>query len=164
MAETIASPLGKAHPNATRIEALYASIRDHDAERAALCYRTDAHFEDIAFRLDGRERILHMWQLVCSREVQVSFDSIAADDHRGNGHWVARYTFGDTGRPVVSDIVSEFTFQGGLIQNHRDRTNAMAWARQAFPFPTSFLVGLVGPLRRHKAAQKLADFIKSPKA
>lgn len=102
MAETITSPLGKAHPNATRIEALYASIRDHDAESAALCYRADAHFEDIAFLLDGRERIRQMWQLVCSREVQVSFDSIAADDREGSGHWVARYTFGDTGAPSLA--------------------------------------------------------------
>jgi len=77
---------------------------------------------------------------------------------------VARYTFRDTGRPVVNDIVSEFTFLDGLIQDHRDRSSAMAWARQAFPFPTSLLVGLIGPFRRRKAAQKLADFIKHPKA
>jgi len=164
MAETISSFSEKVHPNTRRIEELYASIRDGKAEVAASCYAEDAHFEDIAFRLDGRERIQQMWRMVCSRKVQVTFDSIVADDHRGSGHWVARYTFRDTGRPVVNDITSEFTFQGGLIQDHRDRSSALTWARQAFPFPKSLAVGLIGPLRRYKAGRKLADFIKDPKA
>jgi len=119
----------------------------------------DAHFEDIAFRLKGRERIRQMWQFVCSRDVQVSFDSIVADDRQGTGHWVASYIFTDTGRPVVNDITSQFTFRDGLIQAHKDRCDALAWARQAFPFPASLLVGLIGPLRRRKAAQKLAAFV-----
>ena len=100
--------------------------------------------------------------MVCSRNVQVTFDLVAADDCQGSAHWMARYTFSDTGRPVVNDIASEFTFQSGLVQEHRDRSSPMAWARQAFPFPKSLAVGLIGPLRRYKAAQKLAEFVKKP--
>lgn len=77
------STLSSRHPNASRIEELYASIRGHEAETAALCYSEDAHFEDIAFRLEGRGSIRQMWQMICSRDVQVGFDSIAADDRQG---------------------------------------------------------------------------------
>jgi len=151
-----------AHPNIRLIDTLYAAIRDDDARAAASCYAADAHFEDIAFRLDGRERIHQMWRMVCSRKVEITFDSLVASDRKGSGHWVARYIFRDTGRRVVNDITSEFIFQDGLIQDHRDRCSAMAWASQAYPFPKSLLAGLISPLRRHKAQQKLEDFIEHP--
>jgi hypothetical protein len=102
-----------------------------------------------------------MWRLVCSRKVGVAFDSVAADDRGGTGHWVASYTFTDTGRPVVNDIRSQFRFRDGLIAGHRDSCDARAWARQAYPFPKSLVAGWVGPLRRKKARQKLAQFIEA---
>jgi hypothetical protein len=150
------------HPNTRLIDTLYASIRDDNTSVAASCYAVDAHFEDIAFRLDGRDRIHQMWRMVCSQKVGVTFDSLVASERKGSGHWVARYTFRDTGRRVVNDITSEFIFQDGLIQDHRDRCSAMAWASQAYPFPKSLLVGLIGFLRRHKAQQKLEYFIEHP--
>jgi hypothetical protein len=112
------------HPNTRLIDTLYASIRDDDASAAGSCYAADAHFEDIAFRLDGREYIHQMWRMVCSRKVEITFDSLVASDRKGSGHWVARYIFRDTGRRVVNDITSEFIFQDGLIQDHRDRCSA----------------------------------------
>ena len=84
------------HPNARLIETLYSSLRDNQPDAAAACYADDAHFEDIAFRLDSRERILQMWRLVCSRKVGVTFDSVVADDRKGGANWVARYTIADT--------------------------------------------------------------------
>ena len=148
------------HPGARLIETLYASIRDGNASAAASCYAADAHFEDIAFRLDGRDRILQMWRMVCSQKVEITFDSLVASEHKGSGHWVARYTFRDTGRRVVNDITSKFVFQDGRIKDHRDQCSAMAWAWQAYPFPKSLIAGLISPLRRHKAQQKLEDFIE----
>ncbi len=148
------------HPNARLIETLYASLRDDQPNAAATCYAADARFEDIAFRLDGRDRILQMWRLVCRREVEVTFDSVVADDRRGRGHWVASYTVAETGRPVVNAISSEFAFRDGLIVNHLDRCDAMAWAAQAYPFPKNLAAGLIGPLRRYKARQMLEQFIR----
>ena len=123
------------HPNARLIETLYASLRDNQPEVAAACYADDAHFEDIAFRLDSRERILQMWRLVCSRKVGVTFDSVVADDRKGGATWVAKYTMAKTHRKVTNATTSHFEFRDGLIVNHVDRCDAMAWATQAFPFP-----------------------------
>ena len=124
------------HPNARLIETLYRSLRDNDPDAAAACYADDAHFEDIAFRLDGREGILQMWRLVCSRKVGVTFDSVAANDQKGGANWVAKYMIG--ARKVTNVTTSRFDFRGGLIVNHVDQCDAMAWATQAFPFPVAW--------------------------
>ncbi|WP_206107889.1 nuclear transport factor 2 family protein [Paludisphaera rhizosphaerae] len=148
------------HPNVQLIERLYSALCDGNPDAAALCYAHDAHFQDIAFSLDGRESIRQMWRLVSSRKVQVTFDSLTADDRQGAGHWVADYTFSDTGRPVVNDIRSRFAFREGLIVDHRDECDAWSWANQAYPFPKNLLVGLIGPLRRFGARKKLEEFIR----
>jgi hypothetical protein len=142
------------------MEKLYSALRDGDPNAAASCYTDDAHFQDIAFSLHGRESIHQMWRLVSSRNVEVTFDSLAADDRRGEGHWVACYTFSDTGRRVVNDIHSRFSFREGLIVDYRDECDALSWAIQAYPFPKNILVGLVGPLRRFDARRRLEEFIR----
>jgi hypothetical protein len=43
------------HPNARLIEKLYSALRDGDPGAAAPSYTDDAHFQDMAFSLDGRE-------------------------------------------------------------------------------------------------------------
>jgi len=148
------------HPNARLIETLYGSLRDDKPKAAADCYAADARFEDIAFRLEGREQVLEMWRFVCSRKVKVTFDSVVADDQRGRGRWVARYTITETGRKVVNDTTSRFAFRDGLIVEHVDQCDAMAWATQAYPFPKSLAAGLIGPLRQYKARQLLEQFIR----
>jgi hypothetical protein len=148
------------NPNARVIEMLYGALRDAKPDAAAACYTSDAQFEDIAFRLDGREPIRQMWRLVCSRNVKVEFDSIEATDSAGSGHWIASYTFADTGRAVVNDITSSFAFRDGLIADHRDHCDALKWASQAYPFPRNLLAGLIEPLRRWKARRKLDQFIR----
>ena len=148
------------HPNARLIETLYSSLRDNKPEMAAACYAADAHFEDIAFRLNGRESILQMWRLVCSQKVGVTFDSVVADDQKGGAHWVAKYMMSKTKRRVTNPTTASFDFREGLIVNHVDRCNAMAWATQAFPFPLNLALGSIEPLRRHMADKKLQQFIQ----
>ena len=126
------------HPNARLIETLYTSLRDNQLNTAAACYADDANFEDIAFRLESRERILQMWRLVCSRDVGVTFDSVLADDQQGSANWVARYTFTETGRKVINPTAAHFAFRDGLIVKHVDRCDAMAWATQAYSFPKNW--------------------------
>jgi uncharacterized protein len=101
-----------------------------------------------------------MWRFVCSRKIGVTFNSVVATDQSGSGHWVATYTMTDSGRRVVNSTTSEFTFRDGLIADHVDRCDAMAWARQAYPFPKDLVAGLIGPLRRRTARQKLEQFIR----
>jgi ketosteroid isomerase-like protein len=154
------------HPNAQQIETLYAALAKGDANAAAACYADDAYFEDIAFRRHRRKEIHEMWRMVCYAEPEVSFGSVTADDRRGSGRWTAEYMFGKIdnppGRPVTNHSTSEFTFHDdGLIATHHDRCDAKAWARQAYPFPKSFLAGSIAPLRRLAAACKLRKFLKA---
>ena len=123
------------HPNVHLIETLYSSLRDNKPDAAAACYAADAHFEDIAFRLDGRESILQMWRLVCRQKVGVTFGSVVANDQKGGAHWVAKYMIDETRRKVTNPTTASFDFRDGLIVNHVDRCDAMTWASQAFPFP-----------------------------
>jgi hypothetical protein len=106
-----------------------------------------------------------MWRMVCHAKPLVTFGSVIADDQRGNGHWTADYMFGKTdekpGRRVVNNTTSVFTFRGGRIVEHHDHCDPKAWARQAYPFPMSFLVGSIAPSRRFGAACKLKEFLKA---
>src|SRR4051794_32400839 len=112
------------HPNARVIEKLYDGIRRGDLEAIAACYAEDATFEDIAFRRDGRERIMEMWRMVCHAKPTVTPGPVAADDHIGSGRWHACYWFGKTatkpGRQIDNTLSSTFTFRDGLIVEHRD--------------------------------------------
>ena len=160
------------HPNAQRIETLYAALAKGDPDAAAACYAENAYFKDIAFRRRGRKKIHEMWRMVCHAKPKVTFESVTADDQRGSGCWTADYMFGKTdakpgrpakpGRHVVNNVTSEFTFRAdGLIVEHHDHCDPKAWARQAYPSPMSFFAGSVEPLRRLAAACKLYIFLKS---
>jgi ketosteroid isomerase-like protein len=148
------------HPNVGLLDKLYTSIMTGDADSTAACYAPDAYFEDIAFRLKTRKDIRDMWRMVCEAKPQVSFNQLVADDTSGSGHWVARYTFRETNLPVVNDIVSEFTFENGLIRRHVDHCNPLRWGLQAYGFPKGLVAGLLGSYRRKKAQEKLESFVR----
>jgi ketosteroid isomerase-like protein len=157
------------HPNVDLIERLYTAIQRADPKAIAACYAEDAYFEDIAFRLRDRVRILEMWELVCHAKPTVTFDPglIAADDRKGRGCWRAKYCYGRTdtnpGRPVDNTLASEFTFRDRLIVDHRDCCDPMVWARMAFPFPKYLVAGSLAPLRRYIARQRLEAFLAGRK-
>ena len=157
------------HPNARLIEALYIGIQNRDPKAIIACYADDALFEDIAFRLRGKNRILEMWQFVCHGQPQVTiaFDSISAEAKTGSGRWMASYMFGRTatnpGRQVDNTLSSAFIFRDGLIVEHHDLCHVMAWAVQAIIFPFSLLVGWIAPLRRSLAARRLKKFVEGHK-
>jgi predicted SnoaL-like aldol condensation-catalyzing enzyme len=159
-------PTEQAKVNAFGIASLYTAIQNGDVNAIAAFYDEHAYFQDIAFRRRGKREIMEMWRYVCRGKPQVTFDSsaILADNRKGSGRWRVKYVFGKTdtkpGRPVDNSISSAFAFNDGLIIEHRDRCDAMEWARQALPFPISLAVGSIGPLRRFMAGRKLHKFIK----
>ncbi len=161
------------HPNALVIKKLYTGIKDANLEAIADCYTDDAYFEDIAFKRSGKSRIMEMWRFVCHSRPAVTILSFSADERKGSGRWNAKYQYGKVeakpgepkdkekpGRPVDNTLTSEFVFRDGRIVSHHDTCDAMAWARQAFPFPISLVAGSIAPLRRYMAAQKLDKFLK----
>lgn len=129
------------------------------------CYTPDAHFRDPAFGdLRGPE-VGAMWRMLTSRstDLEIELRNPVADDAAGSANWIAHYTFGDTGRPVVNDINATFRFSGGLIADHVDEFDLGKWARQALGFQ-GVLVGLLPPLRakvRDRARGQLDEFMAS---
>jgi ketosteroid isomerase-like protein len=130
------------HPNAALIHRFYDSFAALDAAGMQACYHPEVVFSDPAFgELRGAEAGA-MWAMLCARatDLQVSATDVEADDRRGRAHWEARYTFGQTGRPVHNRIDAEFEFRDGLIIRHTDTFDFYAWTRQALG-PAGLLLG-----------------------
>ena len=136
------------HPNAELLTRFYTALSKRDGAAMAACYANDATFSDPAFvGLKGKEPG-KMWRMLCSRgkDMTVVFDGIEADDATGKAHWVATYTFSGTGRKVVNDIQSNFTFKNGKIATHQDAFDLYKWLRQALGLK-GILLGWLPPVQ-----------------
>ena len=154
--------MGAAENKAT-IERFYAAFGECNGAAMTACYAPDAHFRDPAFGdLEG-ERVGAMWRMLTGRatDLKIELHEHEADETSGSAHWIARYTFGATGRPVVNDIQAKLRFDDkGLIVDHVDDFNFRNWAKQALG-PSGHLIALVPPLRakvRAKALDQLDQF------
>ena len=145
------------------IARLYSAMASLDGETMAACYAESATFTDPVFGTlrDGEPQ--DMWRMLMSRAREFSVELLEhdADDTHGNAHWVARYTFGPTGRPVVNDVQSDFRFGAdGLIVRQRDEFDLWRWTRQALGLP-GVLLGWAPVLQhsvRDRARGGLAAF------
>lgn len=150
------------HANAELIQRFYSAFQRRDAETMAACYHPQARFSDPVFpALQGGE-VGDMWRMLARRaaDLALEFDQVEADEHGGRAHWVARYTFSATGRPVVNDIQARFVFRDGLIAEHTDRFDLWRWCRHALG-AKGLLLGwtpLVHNAVRRQAAKGLAAF------
>src|SRR3954466_14548147 len=139
------------------IQRFYRAFNEHDGAAMAACYAPDAHFWDPVFGdLNGTEPGA-MWRMLTARapDLRVDLAAHGADGDHGSAHWIAHYTFSQTGRQVVNDIHATFAFRDGLIADHRDEFDFTKWARQAIGLP-----GLLPPVRsaiRKKARAGLAE-------
>ncbi|HEX2079092.1 MAG TPA: nuclear transport factor 2 family protein [Longimicrobium sp.] len=138
------------HPNAALIHRFYDSFAARDAAGMKACYHPDVVFHDPAFGELRGEEAGAMWAMLCGRakDLQVTSSDVHADDARGRARWEARYTFAQTGRPVLNRIDAEFEFRDGLIVRHTDRFGFWRWARQALG-PAGLLLGWT-PLIRNR--------------
>jgi hypothetical protein len=144
--------------DAELIQRLYNGLDRHDGEAMAGCYRPEAHFEDPVFgELDGR-RAGDMWRMLTSRaeDLTVELADHEAAGGEGSAHWIARYTFGATGRSVVNDVRASFRFADGLIIDHVDRFSFYRWSRQALG-PIGVALGWTPFLRAGTRRRALAD-------
>jgi len=130
------------------IERFYGAFDRNDGDTMAACYAPDARFSDPVFgELSGPEAGA-MWRMLTGRATDLSVELAEhdADEAAGTAHWIARYTFATTGRPVVNDIRATFRFENGLISEHDDRFSFYAWSRQALGAP-GLLLGWTPILR-----------------
>jgi ketosteroid isomerase-like protein len=154
------------HPNEALLTRLFTALGKKDHAAMASCYHVDAVFRDIAFSLQGREKIHEMWRLICHGDIRVTFVVVEADDHKGRVKLIDSYTFhsledpSGPGNPVVNAIESRFEFEGGEILRQDDYCDAKDWARQALGGGIkSFLAGRIRLLRIPTAKAKLARFL-----
>jgi ketosteroid isomerase-like protein len=128
----------------------YAAFDRRDGAAMADCYAPGARFDDPAFvgLHDGEPGA--MWRMLTARSQDLTVDLVrcSADGDRGEADWVARYSFGATGRLVTNRVHSTFRFADGLIAEQRDSFDFHRWARQALG-PPGLLLGWT-PLLRGK--------------
>lgn len=136
------------HPHETLLRDFYAAFSRRDAEAMARCYHPEVLFSDAVFpRLQGDEAA-DMWRMLLARaaDLEITLDSVRADQDGGEARWTARYTFSRTRRPVVNHVVGWFAFRDGLISRHYDRFSFHRWAGQAFG-PLGKALGWFGPFK-----------------
>ena len=144
------------------IRDLYEAMNRHDGEAMAKLYAPDGRFHDPAFgELSGAEAG-DMWRMLTGRadDLSVELAEHSAEGDAGTAHWIARYTFGRTGREVTNDIRARFRFADGLIAEHDDEFSFWRWARQALG-PAGLAFGWAPPMRsavRKRAREDLARF------
>lgn len=155
-----------AHPNEDLIDRFYAAFDARDGSTMAACYTPDARFSDPVFQnLTGIEPG-EMWRMLTERASDLKIELVerSADDAAGRAHWLARYTFTQTGRHVENDVRASFRFSNGLIAEHEDSFDFYRWARQALG-PQGLLLGWTPLLRaavRRRARGGLDEFMTSP--
>jgi ketosteroid isomerase-like protein len=115
------------------IERFYAAFDRRDGDAMAACYAPGATFRDPVFGELDAAQAGAMWQMLTGRaeDLRVELVEADADAERGSARWIARYTFTQTGRPVVNDVRAKFRFADGLFAEHRDEFNFWRWSRQA---------------------------------
>ena len=151
--------------NADLIQRFYAAFAARDGDGMAACYSEDVSFDDPVFPgLRGREA-RGMWRYLTGRstDLRLALINFHADHDRGSAHWVATYTFTQTGRAVVNDVHARFRFAGGLIAEHTDAFSFHRWAGQALG-PVGLLLGWTPMLRasvRRQAREGLDKFLAS---
>ena len=145
------------------IHRLYACLNDSDGDGMAACYTPDARFVDPAFGELQGDRVGGMWRMLTSQgsRIEASVSDIEIADGRGRAFWVARYTFGPTGRDVENRVAASYRFRDGLIADHVDRFSMWRWSRQALG-PVGLFFGwspVVARRVRHQALRSLDSFI-----
>jgi ketosteroid isomerase-like protein len=138
-----------AHPNEDLIDRFYAAFGRRDGAAMAACYAPDARFSDPVFPgLVGSEPGA-MWRMLTERatDLKIELAERTADDRAGSAHWLATYTFTQTGRPVENDVHASFRFANGLIAEHEDSFDFYRWSRQALG-TSGQLLGWTPILRR----------------
>jgi ketosteroid isomerase-like protein len=151
-----------ATPNEELIERFYSAFAQRDGATMAACYTADATFSDPVFQNLSGDEPGAMWRMLTERaeDLRIELLEHEAGGEQGSAHWVADYSYAQTGRPVRNDIRASFRFKDGLIAEHVDDFDLYAWTRQALGL-TGTLLGWTPILRgavRKRARAALDEF------
>ena len=143
--------------DAALIDRFYAAFARRDGAGMADCYAPGATFADPVFGTLDAADAGAMWRMLTGRaeDLRIEVPERDADGGRGTARWIARYTFTQTGRPVVNDVRARFRFEDGLIAEHVDEFSFWRWSRQALG-PAGLTLGWTPVLRSKVRGQALA--------
>jgi ketosteroid isomerase-like protein len=155
------------HPNEKLLNTFYNAFQQRDYKTMQSCYSDNTVFSDPVFPNLNATEVKGMWQMFCvkSKDMQITFSDVVANDSKGSANWQAQYTFGATGNKVTNNISAQFVFENGKIIQHSDSFNFYKWARQALGF-TGLLFGwtpMVKNKMRAMAARSLNQFLGQTK-
>ena len=145
-------------------ERFYDAFALGDWHTMGMTYAQHATFSDPVFPLLGVDEVRAMWQMLLPHapDLSVNYNVVSESDDGARVVWIARYTFGQTGRPVTNRVVSEMRFAAGRIVRQVDRFNLWRWSRQALGLQ-GWLFGWTPMLRdrvRKQAASALRKFVQ----
>jgi ketosteroid isomerase-like protein len=140
------------------IQRLYDALNRHDGDAAAACYTDDAVFRDPAFGRLEDGAVKDMWRMLCERSDDLAVELIEHGDDWAR--WSASYTFTGTGRSVVNDIRSRFTFRDDLIAEQVDSFSLRRWGGQALGRRASVMgtTPLLGYMVRRQTRRELGAY------
>ena len=143
--------------DAALIDRFYAAFAKRDGAGMAACYAPGATFTDPVFGTLDAADAGAMWRMLTGRaeDLRIEVPERGAEGGRGTARWIARYTFTQTGRPVVNDVHARFRFADGLIAEHVDEFSFWRWSRQALG-PVGLALGWTPMLRSKVRGQALA--------
>jgi len=132
----------------------YGAFAARDWRTMGSLYADDARFADPAFVDLGAAEVRAMWRMLISRGTDLSLDYrvLSESATAATVLWTARYTFTQTGRPVVNEIDAQLALRDGAIVRHVDSFDFHRWARQALGAP-GWLLGWT-PFFRSKVQAK----------
>ena len=149
--------------NKELLHRFYEAFSDKDGDAMAACYAPNVTFSDPVFTDLRGDEAGGMWRMLTSRskDLELQFSGVEADDRAGRAHWEAWYTFSATGRKVHNVIDARFEFQEGKIVRHVDRFSFYRWSRQALGLPGVLLgwTPIVQNKVRRSAREQLDRFL-----
>ena len=149
-------------------EQFYEAFMVKDHYTMGLLYADSATFSDPVFPLLNARGVRTMWRMLLTRAADFALEVTIVEDTptRARVDWVAYYTFGATGRPVVNRIHTEMSISVGKIVRQVDHFSLWRWSRQALGVK-GLLFGWTPAMHtriRTQAARSLKDFARGPRA
>lgn len=151
-------------PTIDVVRDFYEAFARRDGEKMAATYDDGIQFSDPVFPSLKGDEARGMWRMLCSRskDLQVSYTIVDANEDEALVRWDAWYTFAKTQRKVHNVVHSELKLRGNRIVLHADDFDFWRWSRQALG-PAGWALGWTPWLRnkvRAEAGGALAAFLK----
>ena len=126
--------------------------------------RSTRPFSDPVFPLLNARGARMMWNMLLTRAEDLGIEVKIIEDSPAHASvdWVAHYTFGATGRPVVNRVHTEMALANGRIVRQVDSFSLWRWSRQALG-AKGWLLGWTPVVRdriRAQAAHSLREYAR----